>query len=371
MNIKIYSIPNLEIKMYSIDFLWTSDKEYSSLLPVYEYMKKSDSSIKVNFFKVKKFFFQNQKIKRTLSKTIVISHDRPLKRLKKINWEGEYIYIEHGLSPMKYWTYKYNFFHESCLLFYPGKVFERKMKSINPNFKNGLLGGYPKVDELVNQKIDKINFCKKNNLNPNKPIILFAPSYGAKESKKAGLNNVKYFKNIKNLIIIPHPAEYKYAKKFDARIPEIKANINSYINIADVIISDVSSIIVEAAIVNKPVIQLILSQYPGCFPEKDKRPNEDSYIKNDRIQNEINKTDLKNRPFKIPYIDEDWILGHTCYPEEIEQTINQVLKNKDQYINQRYYWANQCAWKIDGKNCNRIAKMISQYIKTGERIQVE
>ena len=361
---------NLGVKMHSLDFVWTSDKEYSSLKPIYEYMKKTDSSIDVNLTKIKKLFFQNWRIKKKLSDTIVISHDRPLKRLKKNNWKGKYIYIEHGLSPMKYWTYKYNFFHRSSLLFYPGEVFERKMKSINPSFKNGLLGGYPKVDELINQKIDKVIFCEKNNLNPAEPIILFAPSYGAKESDDAGLNNIKYFKNIKNLIVIPHPAEYKYAKKYRAKVPNQKANINSYIYISDIVISDVSSVIAEAAIIDKPVIQLILKKYPGCFPELDKRPDQDIFIKKDRIEEEINKTDLKNRPFKIPYLDEDWILGHTCIPEKIEETIIKVLDNKNKYSDKRKYWANQCSWKSDGKSCNRISKMISHYLKTGERKQI-
>ena len=356
--------------MNSIDFVWTSDKEYSSLLPLYEYMKKTASGIDVKILKVKKFFFQNLKIKKTLSRFIVISHDRPLKRLKKINWKGKYIYIEHGLSPMKYWTYKYKFFHNADLLFYPGEIFKRKMKSINPNFNNGLLGGYPKIDELVTQKVDKINFCKKHNLNEHDPIILFAPSYGAKESDDAGIKNVKYFKKIANLIIIPHPAEYKYAKKFEATIPKKKANINSYINNSDIVVSDVSSIIAEAAIVNKPVIQLLLPKYPGCFPEQDKRKKEDIYITKNRIQEEINKTDLKNRPFKIPYLNEDWILGHLSTPQEIEKTIKIVLDNKDKYIEKRNYWANQCSWNSDGKTCHRISKMIIHYIKTGERKQI-
>ena len=57
-----------------------------------------------------------------------------------MGWKGKYIYIEHGLSPMKYYTYKYSFFHKADLLFYPGEIFKRKMEAINPQFKNGLLG---------------------------------------------------------------------------------------------------------------------------------------------------------------------------------------------------------------------------------------
>ena len=75
------------------------------------------------------------------------------------------------------------------------------------------------------------------------------------------------------------------------------------------------------------MIQLILPEYPGCFPQKDKRNKEDIYISKNRIQKEIEQTNLKDRPFKIPYLNEDWILGHICTPKEIEKTIKSVLKN--------------------------------------------
>ena len=56
---------------------------------------------------------------------------------------------------------------------------------------------------------------------------------------------------------------------------------------------------------------------------EDKRKEED-WIKDEIIQKEL-AIDRKKRPFKIPYIDEDWILGHTCKPENIEKTIQLVL----------------------------------------------
>ena len=55
---------------------------------------------------------------------------------------------------------KYSFFHEADLLFYPGEAFERKMKTLNPKFKNGLPlkkvktvkkadGGLSSVDQYI------------------------------------------------------------------------------------------------------------------------------------------------------------------------------------------------------------------------------
>ena len=64
----------------------------------------------------------------------MISHNEPLNRIKK--WVGMVvIFMLNMVRPMKYYTYKYPFFHSADLLFYPGEVFKRKMEAINPNLK--------------------------------------------------------------------------------------------------------------------------------------------------------------------------------------------------------------------------------------------
>ena len=116
-----------------IDFVWSTQKGMSSLYPLYKMALSQgwDS----NLYKVKKQWFLNCKLVKSLSKLIVIAYDQPLYRLRKSGWDGKYIYIEHGLGAIKYYTYKYNFFYDAELLFYPGPVFQRKMEAINPHFK--------------------------------------------------------------------------------------------------------------------------------------------------------------------------------------------------------------------------------------------
>ncbi len=351
----------------SIDFIWANQKEYFSLKPLYEQSKKF--KLKTRILKIHKSRIRNYIKFSNLSKIVIISHDEPLKRIKKMGWKGKYIYIEHGLGAMKYYTYKYSFFHNANLLFYPGPVFKRKMEALNPKFKNGLLGGYPRMDELFNQKIDKKNMCVKYNLDINKPIILFAPSWGGKYSKNCGINNIKYFKNIDNLIVVPHPADYKIAKKFHAIIPNKEENINQFIHLADIVISEVSSVIAEACLLDKPVIQMILPSFPGCFPEKDKR-KEKYWISKNIIDTELS-INREKRPFKIPYLDEDWILGHLCKPEHINKTIKLVIKEPNKFSENRKYWAKESCWKFDGKISKRMFAMIDHYIKTEELIQIE
>ena len=180
-----------------IDFVWSSQKGYTSILPLYEFMK--DNGWKVAIYKIYRNRFRNRKTIKNLGKIVILAYDQPLFRLEKSGWEGEFIYVEHGLSPMKYYTYKYSFFHRAALLFYPGNIFYQKMKFINPNFENGLLGGYPKIDNLVRTKINRKKMCKKHGLNPQKPVILFAPSWGGKRNKDAGIHNAKYLANVATL----------------------------------------------------------------------------------------------------------------------------------------------------------------------------
>ena len=190
-----------------------------------------------------------------------------------------------------------------------------------------------------------------------------------KYSKNCGINNIKYFQNINNLITIPHPADYKIAKKLNVIIPGIEENINQFIHLADIIISEVSSVLAEACLLDKTVIQLIINSFPGCFTEKDKRKEKDWIIK-EFIEREL-AVDRDKRPFKIPYIDEDWILGHTCKPENIKKTIELVLKEPNKYKENRMYWAEQSCWKFDGNISKRILSMIKHYLRTNTPLQLE
>lgn len=350
-----------------IDFVWSTQKGRSSLFPLYKMALSQgwDS----NLYKVKKQSFLNRKLVKSLSDLIVIAYDQPLYRLRKSGWDGKFIYIEHGLGAIKYYTYKYNFFHEAEILFYPGLVFQRKMEAINPQFKNGLLGGYPKIDALINEKIDRLIMMAKLKLNPDNPVVLFAPSWGGKYSKDSGIWNANFLKDISNLIIVPHSQDYRYAKKLNAIIPSEDEGINPYIQLADVVISDVSSVLAEAAILDKPIVQLKLPSYPGCFPEKDRRKN-DVYISDEFIQKEEYESDLNKRPFKIAYLDEDWVMGEISEPDNISTTVSTALAELDKFKKERKYWGEQSCYKCDGKSSLRIAKMIEHFKKTGERKQI-
>ena len=341
-----------------IDFVWSSQKEYSSIFPLYSIMKSA--GWKTNIYKIYKHRFRNKNTLKKLSSRIIISFDLPLTRLRNCGWVGKFIYIDHGLSPVKYYAYKYKFFLDAELLFFPGEVFKRKMEKLHPHFNNGVLGGLPKMDTLINLEFNRKEECDKLGLEPNNPIILFAPTWGGKYNKNWGFHNVKFLEDMKNLILLPHPADYQSARKYDAVIPK-EGNIAPLLKISDVVVSDVSSILVEAALINKPVVQVELPNYPGCFPEKDKRKNGIA-LSEKIIEWEINNTDRQKRPFKIAYLDEDWVLGHTAKPENLKETVMNAINNPNKYLDKRQYWANQCCWKCDGKSSERIMQKIVEYL---------
>lgn len=351
---------------HQIDLVFSTAKGYGSLLPLYDFMKQEGWQVRLS--KVYKSCFRNRKLVKSLSRYIVIAYDKPLVRLEKCGWSGEFIYIEHGLSPMKYYTYKYDFFQRAALLFYPGEIFKRKMEAINPEFDRGLLGGYPKIDELLATTIDRAALIQQYHLNPEKPIVLFAPSWGGKRNPDAGIHNAKYLKDLENVIIVPHSADYRLVKKYGAIKPGV-GGINTFLHLADIVVSDVSSVLAEASILKKPVVQLILPHYPGCFPDVEKRKS-GTWISDEMLARE-QATDRIARPFKIPYVDEDWIMGYTAKPEDLLKTIQLALLNPREHETISQYWAEQSCHNARGNNSKRISKMIAHYLQTGQALQID
>tara|TARA_Y100001960_G_scaffold322872_1_gene400217 strand:+ start:1944 stop:3017 length:1074 start_codon:yes stop_codon:yes gene_type:complete len=347
-------------KIKKIDFVWSSKKDYNSLVPLHR--KFIENGWDCRLQKVHRNKLLNHSIKH-LSSLIVIAYSGTYYRLKKSGWNGEFVYIDHGVNPIKYYSYIYDFFYKSSLLFYPGNIFKEKMTILNNNFKNGLIGGFTVMDDLINTTIDKLALIKKLKLNPKKPIILFAPTWGSKKSKKWGVNNNRYFSNLDNLITIPHPADYNYSKfKKGIIVPKNREHLNQILHLADIVISDISSLILEASAINKITIQIEMKKYPGCFPDID--IDDSNIIINKKIlSDEINKTNRAKKPFKISFLDKELIVDYTSSIDNIKDTINKAIKEPNKNLSTRRFWTNQCCWKPDGNTNERIFLMIKNFIK--------
>ena len=90
----------------NIDFIWSSKKDYNALFPLYNYFIKKNK-LKYRLIKIHKSKLLNRIKNRDIAKYTVISHSHAYDRLKNCGWDGKFFYVDHGISPIKYYSYIY------------------------------------------------------------------------------------------------------------------------------------------------------------------------------------------------------------------------------------------------------------------------
>ncbi|TGY41469.1 hypothetical protein E5347_12115 [Clostridium sartagoforme] len=181
--------------------------------------------------------------------------------------------IQHGIITEASVSY---FIPTENYIYIPKKTFvwgeEYRDKLLNGtrvyNFDNVVVSGQPRTDYLFK----KINDGEKNNKSDNKVKILFATQYVKDLSKEATellfSSLCKYNKEYE-IVIKLHPNDtfiemyHDLIKKYNIGNYNITKDMDIYEAIiwADVVISVHSTVNLEAAILNKPSICLLLSKY--------------------------------------------------------------------------------------------------------------
>jgi hypothetical protein len=203
------------------------------------------------------------------SKLIVSNYSWASNKLKtrvKINIPS--VYIFHGISVWKPLQGHYKGFDYAFL----ASEHERGKNFIHeegyPKEENTFVTGWPKLDILYTKIKDqaeiKKEVIKNYNLDPSKPIIAYLPTFKHTDERISGAaEKLKspHFAKIKNLIISIH--------NFDKTKSVIKEAMKNYPNIwnhpnkydllvaADIIIGDLSSVLVESLALDKPIIHLV------------------------------------------------------------------------------------------------------------------
>ena len=108
-----------------IDFVWSSKKEYNAIYPLFKFFSLKDSTTS-RLIKIHKNKFLNKLTGSKFSHYVVLAHSHTYYRLTNSGWNGEFIYVDHGISPIKYYSYIYDFFYKASLLFYPGEILKKK-----------------------------------------------------------------------------------------------------------------------------------------------------------------------------------------------------------------------------------------------------
>ena len=225
-----------------------------------------------------------------------------------MKWKNEtpLVFIDHGVCPRKRNSNAIIYLIElKGLILFSGKYYERLINKIDATYKNFKIIGNPKLEYFLKDQIPRDQVIKKYNLDPAKPILLYAPTWYHKATRRPySHGTIKYIKKIEkactnyNLIVFPHPRDHtkKYIK-YASRI-ELKDRVMYYFSASDLLISDFSSIVIDYCFFNKPIIQITDSIDKNIKKYEDKKQKyvkfeAGEFTKASNLKNSIDST-LKN-----------------------------------------------------------------------------
>lgn len=244
-------------------------------------------------------------------------------------------YLPHGLSPWKGTRFQKKIGHYFCCSSYEaGRYFNTSVSTYD-------VVGWPKLDFLVqninNQKIFRNKLIQTFNLDSSKPIIAYLPTYTyTGETRLLDKNAVVISRHalnrrgtlrrmtepgfpLDNLILAPHFIDMNHEstqsiiRNYDKVF--VAPNKNPLLLGCDVILGDISSILIESLVVNKPIVHLTNGHKDMFIAYKDNHSNK--------------------------YPREHCILGaYTHKVEDLSRLIKEAA-TLDPYKEQRQSWRNK------------------------------
>jgi CDP-glycerol glycerophosphotransferase (TagB/SpsB family) len=165
-------------------------------------------------------------------------------------------FMPHGVAVVKNTLFPP---HTKCdYMLMTGPIWKERMEFLYPKYKNNIEVGFPKSDELVNSKSTRSQVIDELGLDHKEPIVMFAPTWDDKDAKRGGtidaLPQVEAL-GFKNLIICPHDYDKMFDKLEGKKVIK-RPNKNRYLLAADLLIGDHSGIMIEFAILDKPMVQI-------------------------------------------------------------------------------------------------------------------
>jgi hypothetical protein len=271
------------------------------------------------------------------------------------------IILDHAMCSAKFLYHPKQFYENYDLYFVTGKLNEEKVMMAIDKFglQNKITvfkAGYPKLDKLLRgEMLSRNETLHKFGLNPLQKTILYAPSWeDGLSMREFGIDMVRTLLQDKtlNVIVKPHPcllvshedSNYEFYTggiNWCERFREFSNNsnfvfIDSYIIdellvIADIMVSDISSVSLEFLVLNKQVIYLDCPAFEKTFKIVYKDFNDISY--KDLLENPMcnggRHVGLVNYDYRKILEDVYFILDHPDYKlAERELYADQLLSNK-------------------------------------------
>jgi len=306
-------------------FLFYISKRYSIpiIQPLVRYLKKTEHEFA---------FFVSEKVNKNIPdewKEFLVMHEID----KAFNYHPDFVIVPgnfvdprisgikaqifHGLGIEKSSHYKIrHFFDIYCT---SGPFVTERYKRLQKRYKYFLVleTGWPKIDHILNYSTE--NLKKKFNIPENKKIILFAPTHSRKMQSAEILLPIipKIISENEIWLLKFHELMSKeidqdFRKNLSENIRIIADHdITPYLHLADVLISDTSSVIYEFMVLDKPVITFRTSS---------------------RLDKGINITD----------------------PKDLRKAIDRSLKNPDEFKEKRMKHLEEINPYLDGKISERL-----------------
>jgi CDP-Glycerol:Poly(glycerophosphate) glycerophosphotransferase len=197
----------------------------------------------------------------------VISGSTTYDALANAGAQGKFIYMEHGVSPLKKYTYS-GHYHRYDLALLPGELWTERLIHLYPEMTGRCKAvGYAKLQAAKQLSTEQRSaMCDKLQLDPAKPIVLFAPSWSG-GNRDCGIHNLRFFNKSVNLFTIAHDGDMPFSNAFikeGYRVcrPAKNESISDYYHLADILVSDISSTAIEFAALGKPVICISMPRIP-------------------------------------------------------------------------------------------------------------
>jgi|TARA_R110002049_G_scaffold309015_1_gene515829 glycerol-3-phosphate cytidylyltransferase len=180
--------------------------------------------------------------------------------------EKQRVLIDHGASHLKWFLGSRSRFDFFDVILTAGPDHVRALQAIfedDPSMNKVRAAGFVKSDELLSPpKMNRADLCAQTNLDPDKPIVLFVPTWHITANDDI-VATIEQVRKLDNHVASFHP---ETAQLLPMNTLNTVRNINGItselLKHADVVISDLSSTIYEAAALGKPIVQVLLKEYP-------------------------------------------------------------------------------------------------------------
>ena len=170
-------------------------------------------------------------------------------------------FSEHGIAVVKE-GFRPLYHTKADYMMQSGPIWHERAMYRSPKYRGNLAVGYPKSDELFNNvsksAMIREEIIKELSLDPKEPIIVFAPTWYDPDGYNPGstilLDEIESM-GFKNIITCFHDFDLIGKEKTGSRYIKTP-NKNRYLLAADLMIGDFSSIVIEFAVLNRPIVQV-------------------------------------------------------------------------------------------------------------------